>query len=220
MKKILLLLALLSAAGAAARAQAYVLTPVVPEESRQDTLKKNAPLTNELTDSGVSLTNDFSGSVGLTNSGSLLRRRSGKWYLGLGGGLDFTRSGMYINVCPDISYRCNNAVFLGSQFSYTFDRGRSSVGVAPYARLHIVPLGKFITLYVTAYAPCSLSQDRLQLGFSAKPGIGIRVFPGIYFMGSFGTLGYSYIRTGDSIASGWGSNFSTDTIDLGFFFNL
>ena len=130
------------------------------------------------------------------------------------------RSGMYINVCPDISYRCNNAVFLGSQFSYTFNRGRSSVGVAPYARLHIVPLGKFITLYVTAYAPCSLSQDRLQLGFSAKPGIGIRVFPGIYFMGSFGTLGYSYIRTGDSIASGWGSNFSTDTIDLGFFFNL
>jgi hypothetical protein len=92
--------------------------------------------------------------------------------------------------------------------------------VAPYARLHIVPLGKAITLYVTAYAPCSLSRNRLQLGFSAKPGIGIRVFPGVYFMGSFGTLGYTYIRTGDSITSGWGSNFSTDTIDLGFFLNL
>jgi hypothetical protein len=94
------------------------------------------------------------------------------------------------------------------------------VGVAPYARLHIVPLGKAITLYVTAYTPCSLSRNRLQLGFSAKPGIGIRVFPGVYFMGSLGTLGYTYIRTGDSIASGWGSNFSTDTIDLGFFLNL
>ena len=196
MKKALFIITILLAVGTVSRAQAYVPAPVVPE--------------------AVAAPDSLIGTQSLQRAG-----KSGRWYLGLGGGVHYnSRSGMYINVCPDISYRCNNAVFLGSQFSYSFDSGRSTVGVAPYARLHIVPLGKAITLYVTAYAPCSLSRNRLQLGFSAKPGIGIRVFPGVYFMGSFGTLGYTYIRTGDSIASGWGSNFSTDTIDLGFFFNL
>lgn len=196
MKKALFIITILLAVGTVSRAQAYVPTPVVPE--------------------AVAAPDSLIGTQSLQRAG-----KSGRWYLGLGGGVHYnSRSGMYINVCPDISYRFNNAVFLGSQFSYSFDSGRSTVGVAPYARLHIVPLGKAITLYVTAYAPCSLSRNRLQLGFSAKPGIGIRVFPGVYFMGSFGTLGYTYIRTGDSIASGWGSNFSTDTIDLGFFLNL
>jgi len=196
MKKVLLIITILLAVGTVSRAQAYVPAPVVPE--------------------AVAAPDSLIGTQSLQRAG-----KSGRWYLGLGGGVHYnSRSGMYINVCPDISYRFNNAVFLGSQFSYSFDSGRSMVGVAPYARLHIVPLGKAITLYVTAYAPCSLSRNRLQLGFSAKPGIGIRVFPGVYFMGSFGTLGYTYIRTGDSIASGWGSNFSTDTIDLGFFLNL
>lgn len=196
MKKALFIITILLAAGTVSRAQAYVPAPVVPE--------------------AVAAPDSLIGTQSLQRAG-----KSGRWYLGLGGGVHYnSRSGMYINVCPDISYRFNNAVFLGSQFSYSFDSGRSTVGVAPYARLHIVPLGKAITLYVTAYAPCSLSRNRLQLGFSAKPGIGIRVFPGVYFMGSFGTLGYTYIRTGDSIASGWGSNFSTDTIDLGFFLNL
>ena len=196
MKKALFIITILLAVGTVSRAQAYVPAPVVPE--------------------AVAAPDSLIGTQSLQRAG-----KSSRWYLGLGGGVHYnSRSGMYINVCPDISYRFNNAVFLGSQFSYSFDSGRSTVGVAPYARLHIVPLGKAITLYVTAYAPCSLSRNRLQLGFSAKPGIGIRVFPGVYFMGSFGTLGYTYIRTGDSIASGWGSNFSTDTIDLGFFLNL
>lgn len=196
MKKALFIITILLAVGTVSRAQAYVPAPVVPE--------------------AVAAPDSLIGTQSLQRAG-----KSGRWYLGLGGGVHYnSRSGMYINVCPDISYRFNNAVFLGSLFSYSFDSGRSTVGVAPYARLHIVPLGKAITLYVTAYAPCSLSRNRLQLGFSAKPGIGIRVFPGVYLMGSFGTLGYTYIRTGDSIASGWGSNFSTDTIDLGFFFNL
>ena len=196
MKKALFIITILLAVGTVSRAQAYVPAPVVPE--------------------AVAAPDSLIGTQSLQRAG-----KSGRWYLGLGGGVHYnSRSGMYINVCPDISYRFNNAVFLGSQFSYSFDSGRSTVGVAPYARLHIIPLGKAITLYVTAYAPCSLSRNRLQLGFSAKPGIGIRVFPGVYFMGSFGTLGYTYIRTGDSIASGWGSNFSTDTIDLGFFLNL
>lgn len=196
MKKALFIITILLAVGTVSRAQAYVPAPVVPE--------------------AVAAPDSLIGTQSLQRAG-----KSGRWYLGLGGGVHYnSRSGMYINVCPDISYRFNNTVFLGSQFSYSFDSGRSTVGVAPYARLHIVPLGKAITLYVTAYAPCSLSRNRLQLGFSAKPGIGIRVFPGVYFMGSFGTLGYTYIRTGDSIASGWGSNFSTDTIDLGFFLNL
>ena len=196
MKKALFIITILLAVWTVSRAQAYVPAPVVPE--------------------AVAAPDSLIGTQSLQRAG-----KSGRWYLGLGGGVHYnSRSGMYINVCPDISYRFNNAVFLGSQFSYSFDSGRSTVGVAPYARLHIVPLGKAITLYVTAYAPCSLSRNRLQLGFSAKPGIGIRVFPGVYFMGSFGTLGYTYIRTGDSIASGWGSNFSTDTIDLGFFLNL
>ena len=196
MKKALFIITILLAVGTVSRAQAYVPAPVVPE--------------------AVAAPDSLIGTQSLQRAG-----KSGRWYLGLGGGVHYnSRSGMYINVCPDISYRFNNAVFLGSQFSYSFDSGRSTVGVAPYARLHIVPLGKAITLYVTAYAPCSLRRNRLQLGFAAKPGIGIRVFPGVYFMGSFGTLGYTYIRTGDSIASGWGSNFSTDTIDLGFFLNL
>jgi len=208
MKKILLLAAAILACSALSRAQGYTLTPqtIAPEGVSADTLQT---------------TNNLVGTVGLTNSNGLLSRRSGRWYLGLGGGINFSRrNGPYINISPDIAYRFNNSIFVGSQFSLSYNQGESAVGMAPYARLHLVPLGKFITLYLTAYAPCSLRKDYLSMGFSVKPGFGIRVLPGLYFMGSFGTAGYSYVRSGETISSGWGSNFTSDTIDLGFFFNL
>jgi len=220
MKKIVLLSIAILACSAVSRAQGYTLTPqtIVPEGVAADTLKTKS---NLAADGTVRTTDNLVGNVRLTNSRNRFGSRAGKWYVGLGGGINLSRrNGPYIDVIPNISYRCNDFLFLGSQFSYSYHQGTSTVGMAPYARLHLIPLGKFATLYVTAYAPCSLRKDYFSLGFSAKPGFGIRVLPGLYFMGSFGHLSYSRVRSGDVITSGWTSDFASDTIDLGFFINL
>ena len=147
--------------------------------------------------------------------------RSGRWYVGLGGGLDYTSAyGWDICIAPDVSYKVSNALFVGGQVSYSYFQGQSLAGIYPYLRWHIIPLGKAISLFVTAYTPCDFWKDYLHLGARVKPGLAIRFAEGAYVMGSFGSFGYSSFRSGGVTTSGWVSNTDVDTISLGVFFNL
>ena len=146
---------------------------------------------------------------------------SGRWLFGLGGGLDYnSTTGWYIDVCPDIAYRCNNAVFLGGRVSYTYYDHSSLMGLIPYARIHLVPLGKMVTLFATLEAPCYFWSDYLRLGAWARPGIGVRVSEGAYLMASYGAFGYRYVRSGGISGGGWTSLLDSDTLSVGIYFNL
>ena len=146
---------------------------------------------------------------------------SGRWLFGLGGWLDYSSTyGWDINFSPDIGYKINNALFVGTQLSYSYCQRESLAGIIPYVRWHIVPLGKAVSVFATAYFPCQFWKDYLHLGARAKPGLAVRIAPGTYLMGSFGSVGYSYVRSGGLSGSGWTSNWTADTIDIGIFFNL
>ena len=155
--------------------------------------------------------------AGVPSAGS----NSGRWYVGLGGGLDYSSvTGWYIDISPDISYKVSDALFVGEIVSYSYHRGESLAGVIPYARWHIIPLGKAVSLYATAYAPVQFWKDYLHVGARIKPGLAIRLSPGVYVMGAFGSAGYSYVRSGGVVGRGWTSRWDTDTIELGIFFNM
>ena len=146
---------------------------------------------------------------------------SGRWLFGLGGGLDYnSATGWYVDICPDIAYRCNDAIFLGGRVSYTYYNHTSRMGLIPYSRIHFVPLGKMVTLFATLEAPCYFWSDYLSLGAWARPGIGVRVSEGAYVMASYGAFGYTYVRQGGVPASGWLSRLDSDTLSLGIYFNL
>ena len=148
-------------------------------------------------------------------------RNSGRWLFGLGGGLDYnSATGWYVDICPDIAYRCNDALFLGGRVSYTYYDHTSRMGLIPYSRIHFVPLGKMVTLFATLEAPCYFWSDYLSLGAWARPGIGVRVSEGAYVMASYGAFGYTYARQGGVPASGWLSRLDSDTLSLGIYFNL
>ena len=155
--------------------------------------------------------------AGVPSAGS----NSGRWYVGLGGGLDYSSvTGWYIDISPDISYKVSDALFVGGIVSYSYHRGESLAGVIPYARWHIIPLGKAVSLYAKAYAPVQFWKDYLHVGARIKPGLAIRLSPGVYVMGAFGSAGYSYVRSGGVVGRGWTSRWDTDTIELGIFFNM
>ena len=155
--------------------------------------------------------------AGVPSSGS----SSGRWYVGLGGGLDYSSvTGWYVDISPDIAYKVSDALFVGGIVSYSYHRGESLAGVIPYARWHIIPLGKAVSLYAKAYAPVQFWKDYLHVGARVKPGLAIRLSPGLYVMGAFGSAGYSYVRSGGVVGRGWTSRWDTDTIELGIFFNM
>ncbi len=155
--------------------------------------------------------------AGVPSAGS----NSGRWYVGLGGGLDYSSvTGWYVDISPDIAYKVSDALFFGGIVSYSYHRGESLAGVIPYARWHIIPLGKAVSLYAKAYAPVQFWKDYLHVGARIKPGLAIRLSPGVYVMGAFGSAGYSYVRSGGVVGRGWTSRWDTDTIELGIFFNM
>lgn len=155
--------------------------------------------------------------AGVPSAGS----SSGRWYVGLGGGLDYSSvTGWYVDISPDIAYKVSDALFVGGIVSYSYHRGESLAGVIPYARWHIIPLGKAVSLYAKAYAPVQFWKDYLHVGARIKPGLAIRLSPGVYVMGAFGSAGYSYVRSGGVVGRGWTSRWDTDTIELGIFFNM
>ena len=145
----------------------------------------------------------------------------GKWYVGLGGGLDYSSAyGWDICIAPDISYKVSNSLFVGTQVSYSYFQHESMAGIVPYLRWHVVPLGKAVSLFATAYAPIQFWKDYLQIGVRVKPGLAIRLSEGFYAMASYGSLGYSYYNIGGTTGSGRVSNWDFDTLEIGFLFSL
>ena len=62
----------------------------------------------------VTLTSPVSGFVDDLAS----RPVRGKWYVGLGGGLDYSSAyGWDICIAPDLSYKVSNSLFVGTQLS-------------------------------------------------------------------------------------------------------
>ena len=150
-----------------------------------------------------------------------VKKSSNRWYFGLGGGLDYSSNyGWYVGIAPDVSYKVSNALFVGGQVSYRYYQGESLAGICPYLRWHVVPLGKAVSVFVTAYAPCDFWADYLHLGARVKPGLAIRLSEGFYAMGSFGSFGYSYYRSGGVPTEGWVANLGSDTVSVGVLFCL
>ena len=161
--------------------------------------------------------------VALTSPADELASRpiQGKWYVGLGGGLDYSSAyGWDICIAPDISYKVSNSLFVGTQVSYSYFQHESLAGIVPYLRWHVVPLGKAVSLFATAYAPIQFWKDYLQIGVRVKPGLAIRLSEGFYAMASYGSLGYSYYNIGGTTGSGRVSNWDFDTLEIGFLFSL
>lgn len=202
MKRIIFLCCSLLLSGAFALAQnEKVVTPrtVNPEAVLVDSLQ-----------TGVRV-------AGVPSAGS----SSGRWYVGLGGGLDYSSvTGWYVDISPDIAYKVSNSLFVGGILSYSYHNGESLAGLIPYARWHIIPLGKAVSIYAKAYAPVQFWTDYLHVGARIKPGLAIRLSPGVYVMGAFGSAGYSYYRSGGVSTQGWVSRWDTDTLEIGIFFNM
>lgn len=145
----------------------------------------------------------------------------GKWYIGLGGGIDYSSAyGWDITIAPDFSYKVSNSLFVGTQFSYSYFQKESLAGITPYLRWHVVPLGKAVSLYATAYAPIQFWKDYMEIGVRVRPGLAVRLSDGFYVMASYGSLGYSYFNISGVTGSGRVSNWGSDTIHIGFLFNL
>ena len=202
MKRIIFLCCSLLLSGAFALAQnEKVVTPrtVNPEAVLVDSLQ-----------TGVRV-------AGVPSTGS----SSGRWYVGLGGGLDYSSvTGWYVDISPDIAYKVSKSLFVGGIRSYRYNRGESLVGLIPYARWHVIPLGKAVSIYAKAYAPVQFWTDYLHVGARIKPGLAIRLSPGVYVMGAFGSAGYSYVRSNGVATQGWVSRWDTDTLEIGIFFNM
>ena len=92
--------------------------------------------------------------------------------------------------------------------------------MVPYLRWHVVPLGKAVSLFATAYAPIQFWKDYLQVGVRVKPGLAVRLSEGFYVMASYGSVGYSYFNISGVTGSGRVNNWDVDTIDIGFIFSL
>lgn len=161
--------------------------------------------------------------VALTSPADELASRPvrGKWYVGLGGGLDYSSAfGWDICIAPDISYKVSNSLFVGTQVSYSYFQHESMAGIVPYLRWHVVPLGKAVSVFATAYAPIQFWKDYLQIGMQVRPGLAIRLSEGFYAMASYGSLGYSYYNIGGTTGSGRVSRWDFDTLEIGFLFSL
>ena len=156
-----------------------------------------------------------------TGTVALKKKSSDRWYFGLGGGCDYSSTeGWYFDVCPDIAYRVNKSLYVGGRVSYTYLAGSSMAGVIPYSRIHLVPLGKMLTAYVSLEAPCYFWSDFLHLGAWARPGLGFRISDGAYVLASYGVFGYSYIQRDGVSGSGWVSRLDSDSVSIGVYFNL
>ena len=145
----------------------------------------------------------------------------GKWYVGLGGGIDYNAAqGLYLCIAPDVSYKVNNALFVGAQASYSYYQHENLAGIIPYMRWHIVPLGKAISLYATAYAPVQFWKDYLEVGVRVRPGLAIRLSEGVYAMAGYGTVGYSFYNISGVTSKGRINSWDADTLEIGVLFSL
>ena len=146
---------------------------------------------------------------------------SAQWYLGggmIGGYIGNGRS--EIGLAPDIGYRFNPNISVGSTIGYTY---RRSAGVGyhrflfdPYIRARFSPYSG-VYLYADAFGQYNSirtghGSDLVQTEVfktGLRPGIGIPVSKRIFLMARLGYLGYSSL-------DGWGYHFTSSDIYLGF----
>lgn len=133
--------------------------------------------------------------------------------IGLTGNAD--GDGISLLIAPDISYAVSNTFIVGGQLSYR--TGYDMFALTPYARWHIMPLGKgLLSIYVSASLPCEFAGSNASVGLYVRPGLALRIVGRTYFTASFGYAGYCWdFAMGHLTGSGWTARLDSDCIDFG-----
>lgn len=146
----------------------------------------------------------------------------GQFYLGGGIGLG-SRYGGYgeglsLTIAPDFAYRVNNNFMVGAQVSYR--TGYDRLAVTPYARWHIMPLEGLVSIFVSMTAPLEFYGDYTSVSARVRPGIAIRVSPGLYLLAHIGSFGYTEVFSGGEHYGDWVAAIDGNNISLGFCIGL
>ena len=148
---------------------------------------------------------------------------SSKAQILIGGNLGIGNSpdgGLSLYIAPDVSYRVSNNFIAGGQFYYR--TGYERVGVTPYARWHILPLGSSaFSIFLSATAPCEFYGGGATVSIRFRPGLTFRINESVYLVANIGYTGYSWtIADSRVVSSGWYSKFNGDSINIGFCFAI
>ena len=137
--------------------------------------------------------------------------------IGIGNAPD---GGISLYVAPDVSYRLNNNFVAGGQLYYR--TGYDRVGVTPYARWHILPIGSSaFSIFLSATAPCEFYGGGSTVSIRLRPGLTLRINDNVYLVANVGYTGYSWsFSNGKVVSSGWYSQFNGDSINIGFCFAI
>ena len=123
-----------------------------------------------------------------------------------------------VNISPDIAYRINNSMVVGTYLSYY--TGVERFGVTPYYRWMFCPIGNDIRLFVSASAPMWFGSDYRSIGAIVRPGLSWRLAGNAYVAAHIGAFGYNSVTTSDGRSSSWVGQLDRDTVNVGLYFSL
>lgn len=144
----------------------------------------------------------------------------GQFYLGGGIGLGsrYDGRGIALTLAPDFAYRVNNNFMVGAQVSYR--TGYDRFAVTPYARWHILPLEGAVSIFMSMTAPMEFYGDYAAISARVRPGIAVRVSPGLYLLAHIGSFGYTEVFQNGSHHGDWVAAIDGNNISLGFCIGL
>ena len=140
--------------------------------------------------------------------------------ISLGGsiGLRIRDSRLALNLSPDIGYRINSSMVVGTSLSYY--TGADRFGVSPYYRWMFLPIGNTLRLFVTASAPMWFGSDYRSIGAIVRPGAAIRLVDMAYLAIHIGAFGFNSVTTSAGRTSGWVGQMDRDSVSIGVYFYL
>lgn len=137
-------------------------------------------------------------------------------HIGLTPGRD--GSGIGVNLAPEVGYVVNNSFTVGGFASY--QSRYSSFGLTPYVRWNFVSFADRLRFFLSAMVPLRFSADYQSYGFNIRPGLSLLVAERVSLVAHIGTFGYSWVKSGSSVSSGWLARLDGDSISIGFCFSL
>lgn len=123
-----------------------------------------------------------------------------------------------IVIAPEIGYSFNQYLTVGSFLSYR--SLQNTFGVTPYLRSNLFNVKDLFNFFLSVQAPCRFASGYQSYGAYIRPGVSFQISPGAWLMAHIGAFGYSYTRSLGVGHGGWSARISSNTINIGFCFNI
>ena len=123
-----------------------------------------------------------------------------------------------IVIAPEIGYRVNPRLTVGGALSYR--SLQNSFGITPYVRGYLFNFQNLVSIFLSAQAPVRFSTNYQSYGAYIRPGLSLRIAPGAWMTVHIGAFGYAYTRSGGVGSGSWDARVNSDTINIGFGFNI